>query len=557
MAFAVILLGETAKTTFLYHEGCKMNKTAWIGPLVYTAFTLAAVAQASPPQTFSEAVQQVIDRPVYRHAMFGIEVYSLDTQKPLFVLNGDKLFTPGSTTKLLTEGTALHLLGPDYRFRTFIYRTGEVDRKGKLKGDLVLVASGDPNLSNRMQPDGTLAFADEDHSYGGPDSRLIPGDPLIVMQEFAKQIAAAGIERVAGSVVIDASLFPEGDRELGTGVVISPIALNDNVIDVTIEPGTAAGAPAKLTYSLQVPYIHFDNKIVTTAGSKTTLDDPETTDHADGTQTVVLSGSIAQASKPRIYGYPVASPSRFAAEALTAALTARGVKVAGKPVTAADPTRYKSFYNRQHQVAEHVSAPLAEEVKVTLKVSQNLHASMTPYILGAIVGKATTKIDQKGFALEHDFLTSAGLDLSGASQADGAGGAASAYYTPDFMVHYLAYMAAQPICSIFQNALPILGRDGTLASIQRDSPAAGHVFAKTGTFDSFDLLNMQIMLLGKGLAGYTTTPSGQHLAFAIYVNHVALPDDPDAVQTIAGEALGVIASAVYSLPIDKSSLDSR
>jgi D-alanyl-D-alanine carboxypeptidase/D-alanyl-D-alanine-endopeptidase (penicillin-binding protein 4) len=535
-----------------------MNKFAWMGLLAYTAFcTLVAAAQGSAPQTFSEAVQQVISRPLYRHAVFGIEVYSLDTQKPLFALNGDKLFTPGSTTKLLTEGTALHLLGPDYRFHTFIYRTGEIDGNGKLKGDLVLVASGDPNLSNRMQPDGTLAFADEDHSYGGPDSRLIPGDPLIVMQEFAKQIVAAGIKRVEGSVVVDVSLFPEGDRELGTGVVISPIAVNDNVIDVTIEPGTAAGAPAKLSYSLQVPYIHFDNRIITAAGSKTSLDDPQMTQNADGTQTVVLSGSIAQTSKPRIYGYPVASPSRFAAEALTAALTAQGVKITGKPAATVDAIQYKSFYNSQHQVAEHVSAPLAEEVKVTLKVSQNLHASMTPYILGAIVGKATTKIDQKGFALEHDFLTAAGLDLSGASQADGAGGATSAYYTPDFMVHYLAYMAGQPIYAIFQKALPILGRDGTLADIQRESPAAGHVFAKTGTLDSFDLLNMQIMLVGKGLAGYTTTANGEHLAFAIYMNHVALPDDPDTLQTIAGEALGVIASAVYSLPIDKSLLDAR
>ena len=535
-----------------------MNKATWIYLLGGMALcALVAPAQTPAPQTFSEAVQQVISQPVYRHATFGVEIYSLDTQKPLFALNGDKLFTPGSTTKLLTEGTALHLLGPDYRFHTMVYRTGEVDGKGKLKGDLVLVASGDPNLSNRMQPDGTLAFADADHSYGEPDSRVIPGDPLIVMQELAKEVAAAGIKRVEGRVVVDVSLFPEGDRELGTGVVISPISLNDNVIDLTITPGTAAGAPARLSYSPQLPYIHFDNKIVTAAGSKTSLEDPQTTDNTDGTQTVVLSGSFAETSKPRVYGYPVASPSRFAAEALTAALTASGVKVTGKPATTTDATHYKSFYNSQHQVAEHVSAPLSEEVKVTLKVSQNLHASMTPYVLGAIVGKATTKIDQKGFALEHDFLTTAGLDLSGASQADGAGGAASAYYTPDFMVHYLAYMAGQPIYPLFQKALPILGRDGTLASIQRDSLAAGHVFAKTGTFDSFDLLNMQIMLVGKGLAGYTTTPSGQHLAFAIYVNHVALPDDPDALQSIAGEALGVIASAVYSLPIDKSSLDAR
>src|SRR6202000_2471902 len=137
-----------------------------------------------------------------------------------------------------------------------------------------------------------------------------------------------------------------------------------------------------VSYSLQVPYIRFDNKIVTAAASKTSLNDPQTTENADGTETVVLSGSIAQTSKPRIYGYPVASPSRFAAEALTAALTACGAKVTGKPAKTADATRYQSFYNSGHQIAEHVSAPLSEEVKVTLKVSQNLHASMTPYILG-------------------------------------------------------------------------------------------------------------------------------------------------------------------------------
>jgi D-alanyl-D-alanine carboxypeptidase len=209
--------------------------------------TLSASAQTAAPPTFSDVVQQVINRPVYRHALFGIEIYSLDSQKCLYSLNGDKLFTPGSTTKLLTEGTALQLFGPDYRFHTFLYRTGEVDSQGELKGDLVLVASGDPNLSNRMQPDGSLAFADEDHSYGGPGSRLVPGDPLVVINDFARQIAAAGIKRVRGNVAVDVSLFPEGQRELGTNVVISPITLNDNVIDVTIEPGTADGGPAKLT----------------------------------------------------------------------------------------------------------------------------------------------------------------------------------------------------------------------------------------------------------------------------------------------------------------------
>jgi D-alanyl-D-alanine carboxypeptidase len=62
------------------------------------------------------------------------------------------------------------------------------------------------------------------------------------------------------------------------------------------------------------------------------------------------------------------------------------------------------------------------------------------------------------------------------------------------------------------------------------------------------------MLLGKGLAGYTTTPAGEHLAFALYVNHVELPDDRN-VSDLAGQALGEIASAIYALPIDRPGLE--
>lgn len=111
--------------------------------------TGALLAQST--STFAGRIQQIMSRPVYAHAQFGIEVYSLDSAKPVFELNSQKLFVPGSTTKLFTEGTALELLGGDYRFHTRIYRTGPVKKNGTLDGDLILVASGDPNLSGRIQ----------------------------------------------------------------------------------------------------------------------------------------------------------------------------------------------------------------------------------------------------------------------------------------------------------------------------------------------------------------------------------------------------------------------
>src|ERR1700693_5903922 len=135
---------------------------------------------AQKDSALAAQVREITGRPEYKHSTFGVEVYSLDDDKVVYAVHPQQLFTPGSTTKLLTEGTALELLGADYRFHTRIYRTSAVAPDGTLKGDLIFVASGDPNLSGRIQADGTLAFENQDHSYdGSPDTREVPGDPLL------------------------------------------------------------------------------------------------------------------------------------------------------------------------------------------------------------------------------------------------------------------------------------------------------------------------------------------------------------------------------------------
>ncbi|HEY4274693.1 MAG TPA: D-alanyl-D-alanine carboxypeptidase, partial [Rhizomicrobium sp.] len=369
-----------------------------------------AMAQDAAPKTFAETVKQVTERPVYRHGRFGLEVWSLDEGKAVFAMDGDKLFTPGSTTKLFTEGAALALLGADYRFHTPLYRTGKIDAKGVLHGDLVLVGSGDPNLSNRIQADGTLGFVDEDHTYGGADSRVLPGDPAIVLKQFAKAAKAAGIKRVTGRVLVDVSLFEEGARDLGTGETISPIIVNDNAIDITYSPGAKAGAPARILVAPAVPTIRFVNKIVT--GDKTDVD-AKTELRKDGSETVTLTGSVDSKSGPVIYGYGVTKPSRFAGTLLTMALKDEGVAVVGKPgVVTAQATDFtmaadtvRGFYRDEMKVGEHVSPPLSEDARITLKVSQNLHASTMPYVLGAVLGKTSEKADHKGFLLMRDWLT--------------------------------------------------------------------------------------------------------------------------------------------------------
>src|SRR5262245_15445612 len=79
----------------------------------------AASRQAGDPRpNLAERVQRVMDRPEFKHAFFGVAFYSLDDQRMTWALNADKLFMAASTTKTLTEGTALGLLGADFRFHT-------------------------------------------------------------------------------------------------------------------------------------------------------------------------------------------------------------------------------------------------------------------------------------------------------------------------------------------------------------------------------------------------------------------------------------------------------
>ena len=501
----------------------------------------AAQAGSDPGGALAARVQQVMDRPEFRHAFFGIAFYSLGDGRMVWSYNADKLFAAASTTKLLTEGTALQLLGADYRFHTRVYRTGRLNGN-TVEGDLVLVGSGDPNLSGRIQPGDKLAFENVDHSYdASPDTRAVVGDPLAVIRELASQVSAKGIKRVAGRVWVDASLFPEGERELGTGVVISPVMVNDNLVDLTIGAGPQAGSPTTVQVTPSTPYVKFVNKSTTGApGAQPHISWSSDVTDPDGTHTVTIAGTFPSDKQPILFSYAVPEPSRFAEVVFADALRAQGVAV--NLASAAAQREYRGTpgaYTTENVVAEHVSPPMSEEVKVTLKVSQNLHASATPFIVKAVLARGDSA--KTGFDLEHDFLQRAGLDLGGAQQTDGAGG--DARFSPNFMVHYLEYMSKQPSFQQFQAALPVMGKDGTLWNVQPTSPAAGHVFAKTGTLGGYDALNRKMLLSAKGLAGYLITPSGKRYAIAAYVNNVSL--DPADVTRIAGQALGEIATIGY------------
>ena len=421
---------------------------------------------------FAEALDAFVNADLFAGARFGIAVRTLDDSALIYGRNEDQLFIGASTTKIPTSAAALAALGSDYRFSTVVRAAGPVDASGSLAGDLVLVPSGDPNLSNRIVND-TIEFRNMDHAMSAlPAGAPIERDPLTVIHDLARQIAASGIRRVHGIVRVDLGIFPERDRELGTGVYVSPIVVNDNIIDVTCTAGSRVGEPVSIVSTPPTTYVRFIVEATSARAESLPAIVFDELGIIDGTHTVAIRGTLPIDANVH-FPYPVLAPSRFATTVLTEALVAAGVAI--EP---ADPLANVVTHGCDGPiVATHTSPPLGEAIKVVMKVSQNLHAQMLPSIVGAhAAGSPGEGALQAGFDTARELFASWDVDASGARQGDGCG--TVGFFTPRYMCALLAAIAQQSFADCFAASLPILGRDGSLHDIQVNAPAAGHGASK-------------------------------------------------------------------------------
>jgi D-alanyl-D-alanine carboxypeptidase/D-alanyl-D-alanine-endopeptidase (penicillin-binding protein 4) len=499
--------------------------------------TTGAVAAEGGLQTGIEAI---IDAPEYRSSRWGVLVTDQETGKTLYERNADQLFTPASTTKLYSVATALDALGAGYRFETPVYRRGEV-QDGRLKGDLILVASGDPTLGGRATSPGKIAFTNTDHIYAGFNSpaQLTAPDPLAGLDDLARQIAAAGIRRVDGEVLVDDRLFEPADSTGSGPRQVTPIVVNDNVIDVTVKPG-AAGAAAQVEWRPHCEALQVDARVETLPkGGSTSLRISSPT-----AGRIVVRGAIAEDAAPVVSIQEVDDPSSWARSLFIEALRRVGVVVDASAlgVNPGDALPTREAVSGLPRTALHTSAPFSENAKLILKVSHNLHASMLPLLVAVKHGKRTLG---DGLRLEQEFFKRAGVEAETISFGGGAGGSPSDMTSPRATVQLLRAMAKREDFPVYREALPILGVDGTLATVVgENSPARGKVLAKTGTYVVGNPLNGTRLLTSKALAGYLTSKSGKRLVISLVLNNRMLTD-ADGINR-EGRALGRVCEAIYN-----------
>jgi D-alanyl-D-alanine carboxypeptidase/D-alanyl-D-alanine-endopeptidase (penicillin-binding protein 4) len=514
------------------------RRTSALWLAVLTPLLIAARLHAG--DDLAAKIEAVITAPEYKHSRWGILVVDADTGKPVYSHNADQLFAPASVTKLYSTAAAWVDLGPDYRFETPVYRRGDVV-EGRLHGDLILVAKGDATLGGRTDADGKMAFKNQDHIYTTATSTTVelpPTDPVAGLKDLARQVKLAGITQIDGDILIDDRLF---DRARGSGSgpdIVTPIVVNDNIIDVIINPATKSGEPATAKMVPPSDFVQCDVRVETVAEGKPSRVVTERV----GPQRYTVRGQIAVNAKPLVRICVVDDPVGNARALFIAALQKEGVMVRASALRA--PTAElpdKEAYAKLARVAVCKSPPLSELVKVTLKVSHNLYASMLPLLVAVKHDKRTLV---EGLRQERRVLAELGVDVADISLESGAGGGNGDHVTPRVTVQLLQAMAKRSDFAAFKAALPVLGMDGTLAdAVPSDSPARGKVFAKTGTYTDPDLLNDRPYLRSKSLAGVMTAANGRALYFAIFLNDMPLPQTGGTQRE--GKQLGHLCEVIY------------
>ena len=494
-------------------------------------------SQVSIPPSLSQRINGILSEPQVAKGFWGVEVEDLASGKALYEHDSEKLFVPASNTKLFTTASALGLIGPDFKFSTTVETSGKLDRPGHVVADLILKGRGDPNLSGRSLP-----YRQKTERRFSPDK---------VLEELTDQIVKNGVRYVEGDLIGDDSYyaferFGEGwaqdDLLWDYGAPVSALSINDNVIFLNISPGKRSGDAAFISLDPAVPYYQIENKVITTSTGAQNI----SINREPGSKRLYLAGSIPLADNGYHASIAVEDPAEFAAIILRDLLRARGVVIRGiARARHADPGHVPSgglllaspssaTPGIRLVLATHESQPLLEDIAVTDKVSQNLHAELLLRLLGAIKGRTADVAG--GLEVVRGFVSLAGITSEDLALYDGSGLSRRTLVSPHAVVKLLQYIVQQPWGASFQEALPVAGVDGSLSERLTEPAIRGRVRAKTGTLGHVN-----------ALSGYAQTASGRQLVFSILSNNHNLTSK-QATAVIDDVVRAIVDDKTYSLP---------
>ena len=425
----------------------------------------------------------------------------------LVAFESGRRLIPASNTKLITVGLAMAELGADYRFRTRLAYSGQIE-EGILHGDLYIIGGGDPTI-------------------GTKDSVATPVQTLFA--RWKKMLDDAGIRGIDGRIVGDGrwldgpvELDTWMSQDLGTyyGAGGNGLSFYRNILDINVSPGLRPGDPVTVTPVYpSLPWMTYTSTAQTSAkgtGDKLYLFNTDLAPVAE------MRGTFAVDRKPK----KEQCSNKFGA--LTCAhyfrnyLTGCGMKVSGiADISNAGRLRSERFEDLGLPADDLVpvgstsSATLGQIAKILQRRSDNFYAEAFYRAM------AREKKGSADYSVCRDAEDAAfrrlGLDPSGVRIVDGSGLSRENWISPDFLCAFLRRMMDTPVYGDYIASLSQPGSSGAYASrMPNESPALKkRIFYKSGSMEGV-----------RCYSGYVVPTSGKKedtIVFSVMVNNCLAP----------------------------------
>jgi len=368
-------------------------------------------------------IETHLARPDLAQGHWGVVIQDLASGETLYERNGDQLFTPASSLKLLVTAAALRHLGADFRWQTPLYLQGAPP----VLAELTLNAQGDP----------TLTTAD--------------------LAKLAQDLRQRGVTVIEALTLADATppqrrhpdSWEGGDLTYSYAPPVNQAILNGNQGTLTLTP-QSLGQPLKLEVSdpLALGTVSLSNQTLVAPAPE-----PLALAGIWGTSQWILTGALPPTAEPARLNFAIPDPGAYFLAVLRQELSRQGIEIRQERLV-------RDFTPSSAPGLILTSPPLEEIVARINQDSDNLYAEA----LGRLLERRNLSPWTEDVQLK---------DYSGLSRQN--------LVSPRFLTDLLKEMKQAPSAPVFRNSLALMGERGTLRNRLQDTPIAGKFWGKTGT----------------------------------------------------------------------------
>ncbi len=466
-----------------------MHRFVLISAFILFVFNLSAQS------SLQKAMNDLAKDPVLKTQGFSMTVLDVESGEILANHQKDRGLIPASSLKVVTTSTALGILGNDFKFKTELQYDGAIDVEGVLNGNIYIKGFGDPTLGSDHF-DKTLALD-------------------VLINNFVEAIQKAGIKKVNGKIIGDASFFGtlvDGRtwlwEDMGNyyGAGAWGLNLHENRYFLTFNRSLKLGAiPAIEKVEPTIPNLLHINEVRQDA--KGTGDNAYIFGSVYN-YTRFIRGTIPVGNKPfRIKG-AIPDPPFFAAYYLMKKMEAAGIETNREATSLFEIVNQEGFKAGERTVFyTHYSPNLKDIVTITNMKSINLYCeALLRYLGKEVKGEGSP---EAGVEVILDYLKSKGFSDNSFFIEDGSG--LSVFNTVStYQMASIMRLVGQnkSLYNSFKPSLPVAARSGALRYMFKGTAADGKIWAKSGG-----------MKRVRSYTGFAETKSGKLLAFSIICNH--------------------------------------